>query len=609
MQDNLGVARRPSLVLAVLLAIACSDGTTAPEPPVIASVDVSAASSIGTIGSTRQLAATARTAAGTTVSGASFTWSSSQTSVATVDAAGLVTAVANGTTTISAVAGSVTGSTTITVQQVVASVSGVPSVDTILAAGQTKAFTAQARDTGGTIVSGAVIRWSSADAGVASIDSVTGVATAVGPGLVTISARAGTETRSGTLLVRNGTLVNGRVLLTDYGNVDDNDYLIGDYFVVWWYKGFNYAADAQQILDWLESVKADALDLGMHHPPPDARGTYLNIYIHEPGPANDNYPDGWGLGVGTDGNGLPFMSVGSNVRGDPISIRHEGFHLYQYSHTSRGYDYVDDGQWINETTATWFSVLPYLTQVDAQLGAATITANPQLALWHGWVNAPAGDPDNWNRTTRQYALSTWLQYLTTTGGAPVSVLVDGYNAGTTMLPQEYMNSRVVGLGAKFADWAAASTPDMSYLTRAQWTRALQEIATYGDATDRHEYVLQLTDAGTGGAFVSPPAALAPRGWSYNVIRVTSTQAASWHFEIDGAPAGSEGAAAIFQARLVVRTTGDVVHTIPLPNSLDGSFDLATTATPTEMYLIVAAVPQHFRGHQTYSYQVKIDRTP
>jgi hypothetical protein len=94
-----------------------------------------------------------------------------------------------------------------------------------------------------------------------------------------------------------------------------------------------------------------------------------------------------------------------------------------------------------------------------------------------------------------------------------------------------------------------------------------------------------------------------------VIRVSSTQAASWRFEVDGQPTGSSGAAAAFQARLLVRqASGDTVYTVPLPNSLDGFIDFTTTAVATEMYLIIAAVPAHFRGHQTYSYLVKIDRT-
>ena len=598
-------------VITIAVVAACGDGAAPPGPPVVATIEVSTATSIASIGATRQLTATARSSTGATISGTTFNWSSTNPSVVTVDASsGLVTAVANGTTIVTAAAGNVTGTTMITVQQVPAAIIGVPARDTILAAGQTKSFVAQVNDAGGTAISGAAVTWSSSNTAVATINPASGLATAAGAGSTTLTVTAGLATRDVTLIVRNGMLVGDRVLLTDYGNVTDNAYLVDDYFVVWWHKSKNYSTEAQQILNWLKGVKAEAAtQLGLQHPPNVARGTYVNIYIHEPGPGNDNYPDGWGAGVGRDGDQLPFMSVGSSQRNDLLLFRHEGFHLYQFTGSlTGGFEYAGDGSWFGEAAATWFAALALPTDVNTHLGAATVPANPQLAMWHGWTNNPPGDPANWNRTTRQYALGTWLDYLTTTAGAPVSVLVDGYKTPTTLLPQEYVNSRVTGLGAKFADYAAASTPDMTYLTRAQWTRALTELGTYGDAADRHEYVLQLVDAGTGGAFVAPPTALRPRGWGWNVIRVSSTQAATWRFEVDGSPTGSDGAAAVFEARLVVSSaSGRTVQTVPLANSLDGFLSVTTTAAATEMYLIVAAVPLHFRGHQTYSYTLKIDR--
>lgn len=334
------------------------------------------------------------------------------------------------------------------------------------------------------------------------------------------------------------------------------------------------------------------------------------MYLHEPGPGNDNYPDGWGAGVGTDGNDLPFLSVGSAQRNDEILFRHEGFHLCQYTdtRTAPGFAYTGDGSWYTEAVATWFSTLPFPTRADAQLGAATITANPQLALWHGWTNSPPGDPVNWNRTTRQYALSTWLDYLTTTGGAPVSVLVNGYTTGSTLLPQAYLASQVPGLHVLFADYAAASTPDMPYLTEPQWTAALNDFGTYGDAADRHEFVLDFEDAGSGGEFVEPPTALRPRGWGWNVVRVRSTQAAAWRFELEGSPQGSAGAAAAFEARLIVQTAGSrTVHASSLANALDGAIEVDTADEETELFLVVVAVPQQFSGSQSYAYRVRIDR--
>lgn len=563
------------------------------------------------LGATRQVVATPRSATGAPLSGVTLSWSSSRPDVASVSASGgMVTAASPGTATITASAGAVSGSISITVQQLPGAVTVAPGLDTLLAPGQSRSFTATVRDTGGTVIPGASVRWSSSSDAVAEVDSLSGAALATGPGTVALTARAGTVTGSATLVVRNGELVGSRVLLTDFGNTTDNDYLIDDYFVVWWHASQDYAADAQQILDWLKVVKTQSLQLGLRHPPTDARGTYLNIYIHEPGPGNDNYPDDWGAGVGTDSNGLPFLTLGSNVRGDPLFIRHEGFHLYQYTRSSPGFAYEGDGAWFTEATANWFAGLDYPTDVGTYIAAGTVPANPQLALWHAFTNGAPGDPPNWNRQVRQYGLNTWLHYLTTTGGAPVSVLVDGYNAGTSQLPQEYLHGRVPGLGAIFADWAAQNTADMAYLTRPQWDRALLELANVGDPADINPTVLHLVDVGTAGAFVQPPAGLLPRGWAYNVIRASSTQAATWRFTLDGAPTGSGGAPAAFEARLLIRAAaGDTVRTVTLTGGLDGTVSTTTGGAAAELYLIVAAVPMHFTGNQTYPYQVKVDRVP
>lgn len=607
------------LTIFVGVALSCSDtaptAPPAPPTPTVTTIQVAPGNTtLNWIGASREFTATVLDAAGSPMSGVAVTWTSTLPSVATVDVStGVVTAVATGTTFIQATAGSVIGSITLTVQQVAASVSVTPGLDTLLAAGQTLTYSATVRDSGNIVIPSAPVRWTSESESVASIDSLSGLALGIAPGTATLTARPAARpsvSGSAALLVRDGTLVGDRVLLTDWGNINDNAYHVADYFAVWWDNQYDHAADAQQILDWLAVVKTQSLALGLQHPPNDAVGSYLNIYIHEPGPGNDNYPDDWGAGVGTDSNGLPYMALGSNVSTDPLFIRHEGFHLFQYTRSSPGFEYSGDGAWFTEASANWFAGLDYATDDRTYVAAGTVPANPQLALWHAFSNGPASDPTNWNRQVRQYGLNTWLHYLTTTGGAPQSVLMDGYNAGTTLLPQEYLVSRVNGLDAIFADWAAHNTAEMDYLTRSQWQRALEEIDAVGDAADRNEYVHQLVNDGTGGAYFEPSAALAPRGWSYNVIRVTSTSPASWQFEVDGAATGSDGAAAKFQARLLIRTAdGDSIRVVALPDGSDGSIATTTGAGTVEMYLVVVAVPEHYRGNQYYPYRVRIDRVP
>ena len=67
------------------------------------------------LGETVQLTASARDASGNTISGKTFTWSSSDVSIVTVNASGLVTAVANGTTSVKATTDGIPGSASATV--------------------------------------------------------------------------------------------------------------------------------------------------------------------------------------------------------------------------------------------------------------------------------------------------------------------------------------------------------------------------------------------------------------------------------------------------------------------------------------------------------------
>jgi len=66
-------------------------------------------------GDTTQLVATVKDTGGTTVSGATVTWSTSSTAIATVSSGGLVTSVGDGTATITATSGSINGTATATV--------------------------------------------------------------------------------------------------------------------------------------------------------------------------------------------------------------------------------------------------------------------------------------------------------------------------------------------------------------------------------------------------------------------------------------------------------------------------------------------------------------
>ena len=122
---------RLSAALAVVaLAKGCGDGESptappTPEPARPTTVTVSPATDeLTALGETVQLTAEAFDGNGHAVTGAEFSWESSDVAVATVNASGLVTAAGKGTATITASAGSASGSAVVTVTQSVATVSG-----------------------------------------------------------------------------------------------------------------------------------------------------------------------------------------------------------------------------------------------------------------------------------------------------------------------------------------------------------------------------------------------------------------------------------------------------------------------------------------------------
>jgi parallel beta-helix repeat protein len=93
-------------------------GTTPPSAapsPTVASVVVTLAASSLQVGQTTQATAVARDGSGAAISGASSTWSSSNSAVATVSTSGLVTAVAAGSASITAASSGKTGSQVLSV--------------------------------------------------------------------------------------------------------------------------------------------------------------------------------------------------------------------------------------------------------------------------------------------------------------------------------------------------------------------------------------------------------------------------------------------------------------------------------------------------------------
>ena len=163
------------------------------------------------LGATVQLSAEVRDQNDRVMAGATVTWTSSASSVATVDAAGLVTAVGNGTATITASAGSASGSAAVTVAVGVpppeparpTTVTVSPATTELTVLGATVQLSAEVRDQNDRVMAGATVTWTSSANSVATVDAA-GLVRAVGNGTATITASAGSASGSAAVTIAVG---------------------------------------------------------------------------------------------------------------------------------------------------------------------------------------------------------------------------------------------------------------------------------------------------------------------------------------------------------------------------------------------------------------------
>ena len=225
-----------------------------------------AADTLASLGDTVRLAAEARDANGHAVKRVqSFAWSSGDSSVATVDGAGLATAVENGTAAIEAEAEGVSGSASLTVAQVVSEVVLAPATDTLVSLGDTVRLAAEAQDANGHAVERVQsFAWSSGDSSVATVDR-SGLVTAVSNGTAAIGAQAEDVSGAASLTVAQAaskvvvTPATDSVNLTDTVRLaawatDANGYLIA---------GARFSWSSSK--NWVARVDSSGLVVGAGH--------------------------------------------------------------------------------------------------------------------------------------------------------------------------------------------------------------------------------------------------------------------------------------------------------------------------------------------------------
>jgi uncharacterized protein YjdB len=167
---------------------------TTVAPQVLATIQLSPASISGATGSTTQITAVLTDSTGAVMTTPpTLSWTSSNSSVASVSSSGLVTLSKAGTATITASASGVSATVGVTATKAppgpVASITLSPTAITGVP-GNTTQISAALSDANGNAVTGVVLAWSSSNTGVATVSS-NGLVTLVKQGTATISASTG----------------------------------------------------------------------------------------------------------------------------------------------------------------------------------------------------------------------------------------------------------------------------------------------------------------------------------------------------------------------------------------------------------------------------------
>ena len=199
--DESGLATAISAGTATITATVGSvsgSSTLIVEGPVVTSIAVAPLGATLQLGGTQLYIATVIDQKGNPMS-ADVVWSSSDETVVTVDETGLARAIGAGTAVITATAGTVSGSATVTVEAPVVTTIQLEPLASTLQIGGTQQYTATITDQNGRPMNATLV-WSSSNENVARVDQ-SGLATAISAGSATITASVGSVSGSATMTV------------------------------------------------------------------------------------------------------------------------------------------------------------------------------------------------------------------------------------------------------------------------------------------------------------------------------------------------------------------------------------------------------------------------
>jgi uncharacterized protein YjdB len=176
----------------------------------VASVELAPASCLLEPGRSLQIIATPLASDGRPLDSRTVMWSSSDPATARVSSSGLVTALTEGTATITAASGGFVAEATVTVSIPVATVEVTPA-SAVLDLGETLQLSVSAKDAGGSVLTGRDVTWASSDESVATVDG-SGRVNTLAVGSVTIIATVEGKSATATIGVHDLLSISTSVL-------------------------------------------------------------------------------------------------------------------------------------------------------------------------------------------------------------------------------------------------------------------------------------------------------------------------------------------------------------------------------------------------------------
>jgi trimeric autotransporter adhesin len=195
--------RRPACLFALAFAslplLSCHKDVTASGPQV-AAIEIAPTALTLSPGAVRPLNATVLDEAGSKVSVQVF-WAAQDSRIAAVSSQGMVTGLAPGRTQIAASKGGVSAMIPVTVSPLPAALVRVAPTSSTIDVGKADTLIAEVLDSGGGVMNGPVINWSSASSAIATVSS-RGIVTGVSAGTAVITAATGGLSGTAVVIVR-----------------------------------------------------------------------------------------------------------------------------------------------------------------------------------------------------------------------------------------------------------------------------------------------------------------------------------------------------------------------------------------------------------------------